>query len=150
MGEINRWSIEYWINGAGFWADRFHCASYDLLLASSSIIFACILFFLYVAYAIYTNEAISLVKNKLFKKHLQELRTVFITCGFIHILNSVLFWFYPMYWVIVFVMIFNIYNMHKLLIYKRDLLKIQENVDHCRKEYMAVKEKADNVRCNSG
>ncbi len=125
---LDRLSLSYWLNGNGQWGTRWHCTSGDALLCVATIVSTAFMFLMYLLYAFRNQQALGIVKESHFREHAVRLRNVFVVCGFIHVLNSIGSWFYPVYWVIVALTCVNCWQCIWLLVSKRDVLSIQRHV----------------------
>lgn len=125
--EINRQSVWYWITGDGAHLTRWHCTSGDTLLMWGTIVASTGLFILYLLYAYKSNLALEYVRESHFRAHLSDLRNVFVICGFIHVLNSVVSWFVPLYWSGVVIMVVNCWQTWALMKSKNDVMAIQRH-----------------------
>ena len=120
-------TIQYLIYGGGQWMDRWTCTGNDLPLMLFSM-FSCLLMFgHYVVYAIKNHQTLKYVKESHFRQHLLELRNVFVVCGTIHLISTVFCWFFPVYYIISALMLFNTLQMVWLLRSKKETLAIQQH-----------------------
>jgi hypothetical protein len=99
------------------------------------------MFGLYVVYALQTHAAFKLVLENHFRQHLEDLRNVFILCGTIHVVSSVVCWFIPLYYVVSCMLILNCWLTAHLVKSKSAILAIQS---HTRG--LAAEEQLENVR----
>lgn len=122
-------SLRYWFDGDGQWMNRWCCTGHDSLLfwVMSSLTIA--MFGLYVYYAMQSHFATRSVKECHFVSHLKSLRNVFLLCGLIHVINSVLSWWIPIYYSICVLMVVNIWQCVNLVLRKSEIIAIQKHIE---------------------
>lgn len=150
VNTIDRSHLDYWINGAGAWASRFECSSHDYVLMIVSIVSCLIMTAMYIVMAI-QNRA-RLHDNVLLYKFFNSLSNFFIVCLFIHVLNSIIAWFTPVYWIINFLMLFNIYQSYKMIHSRQLIDAVSKSEANEKAIFEAVSdlkalEKHQDVRC---
>lgn len=126
------WSLRYFLDGAGQWADRWTCTGQDVFLAATTISAALLMFAMYVWYAWQTHVALRYVREIHFRYHLHQTRNVFLLCGFIHIMNSVVAWVAPVYFLSACLMLANCAVCARLIGSKRIVLSVQSHIKDAR------------------
>lgn len=124
---LDRSTFRYWIDGDGAWMARWGCSGHDIVAAAFCIVSTVILFATYVLYARQNHQAVKLLQNSLFRSHVIELRNVFLLCGAIHVISSVLSWWKPLYYVTSISMLFNSWQCWTLTRSKKQILAIQQH-----------------------
>lgn len=126
MTPVDTVTLMYWIHGDGEWMNRWHCSGGDLA-ACVAMCSACLLMFTsYLVYAAKNHYELRLVKESSFRNHLIRLRNVFLVCGTIHVLDSVICWFIPIYYIIATAMLINTIQCVYLIISKDEILAIKQ------------------------
>lgn len=93
---IDRSNWRYWIDGAGYWIERWHCTSHDRLLFWTMFLGVIWMVSEYFYYAYLVSKSTPLFPDKLFRDHLRQLVMVFLFCGSIHLFQP-LSWFWTPY-----------------------------------------------------
>ena len=112
--------------------NRWHCTGGDVL-AAATLVSSCL--FMVVLYAIYAkrnHQSLAKVKQSSFRSHLIELRNVFVACGAIHALNSIIGWFVPLHYIAAIAMLGNSIQCLYLLRSKKEILAIEQHTQGIR------------------
>jgi hypothetical protein len=119
-------SIRYWFDGNESWCNRWLCTDGDILLCIATILATLWMATEYVRYARKNHQRIQNNCHVAFVRHITRLRNVFVQCGAIHIIGSVVSWPLPVYWVLVALTVYNAFDSRRLNTSKDFLIAIEE------------------------
>lgn len=105
---------------------RWHCTGFDFLACTVCIAATLLMLGLYWVYARQSHVGLRYVKASAFRDHLVESRNVFLVCGMIHALTSIVSWFMPIYYLAAAAMVFNSWQTWSLIRTKKATLAIQQ------------------------
>lgn len=117
--------LKYLIDGDHHWMNRWCCTGSDIYICVSMIISCSWMFYEYVKYGYQNGKMIEYVDNTIIKEHLRTLKTVFIQCGIIHVLSSIISWFWTPYYPICVLMVYNAYCSRKLNSQRTQILLLE-------------------------
>lgn len=95
--------------------NRWCCTNEDLALAVCMIVSCSWMVFEYSRFAWTNHQTFSdRTVESVYRSHSINLRNVFVECGTIHVLSSIVAWFLPLYWAMVLLHVHNAFVAHKL------------------------------------
>lgn len=133
--DIDRWSLAYWIAGAGNWYTQWECTSADALLCVLQVTVTVWMAWEYYRYAALCSPSCIYNVSTPAGLHMKYLRRVFIQCLAIHLASAVLSWVVTPYYIIVGAMAWNAVTIRKLCVAKQIDSRDQEYAN--RERYIA-------------
>ena len=133
--DIDRWSLAYWIAGAGNWHTRWECTSADALLCILQVTVTLWVALEYYRYAVLCAPTCTYTVSVPANIHMTYLRRVFIQCLAIHVASAVLSWVITPYYIVVIAMAWNAVTTRKLCAAKKVATRDQEDLN--RERYIA-------------
>lgn len=107
-------TLTYLIYGAGYWHSRWCSTGHDLPLLVFTILSCSWMVYEYGCYAYQNHKIVQHTPDSAYRTHSISCRDVFIECGLIYILSSIVAWWVPTYWVIVFMFLHSAKTTHGL------------------------------------
>ena len=112
--EISRTDPVYWLTGNGAWLSRWSGTGKDTWLAIASIAATLWLLYEYWQYAQNCGNVSKQLHRGTARRHVLQLRRVFMQSMLIHACTGVLVWWVPAFWVITGLMIANAWQIRQL------------------------------------